>query len=47
VQVAMLARFLRDPVGRARWMSALGVNFYVAGMMVSAFAVRALAGGTL
>jgi chlorophyll synthase len=45
VQAAMLARFVRQPRERALWMSALGVNFYVAGMMVSAFAVRALAGG--
>jgi chlorophyll synthase len=45
VQVAMLGRFVRRPRERALWMSALGVNFYVAGMMVSAFAVRALAGG--
>ncbi len=45
VQVVMLARFVRQPRERALWMSALGVNFYVAGMMVSAFAVRALAAG--
>jgi chlorophyll synthase len=45
VQVAMLARFVRRPQERALWMSALGVNFYVAGMMVSAFAVRSLAAG--
>jgi chlorophyll synthase len=45
VQAGMLVRFVRDPCARALWMSALGVNFFVAGMMVSAFAVRSLAGG--
>jgi chlorophyll synthase len=45
VQAGMLVRFVRDPSARALWMSALGVNFFVAGMMVSAFAVRSLAGG--
>ena len=43
VQAALMVRFLRDPVGRATWLSALGVQFYVAGMMISAFAVRELA----
>ena len=42
VQAAMMARFVRAPVARATWLSALGVNFYVAGMMISAFAVRGL-----
>jgi chlorophyll synthase len=44
VQLAMMARFLRAPVGKALWLSAFGVNFYVAGMMVSAFAIRSLPG---
>jgi chlorophyll synthase len=43
VQVAMMARFLRDPIGRALWLSALGVSVYVTGMMVSAFAIRGMA----
>jgi len=44
VQVAMMVRFLGDPDGRALWMSAVGVPFYVSGMMVSAFAVRGMVG---
>jgi chlorophyll/bacteriochlorophyll a synthase len=39
VQVALMVRFLTDPLGRATWYSALGVSVYVTGMMVSAFAV--------
>ncbi|TVQ90192.1 MAG: chlorophyll synthase ChlG [Chromatiaceae bacterium] len=42
VQMVMMVRFLEDPVGRALWLSALGVTVYVSGMMVSAFALRAL-----
>jgi chlorophyll synthase len=40
----MMARFLRDPVERALWLSAFGVMVYVTGMMISAFAVRGLGG---
>ncbi len=32
--------FLRDPVGRATWYNGLGVGLFVAGMMVTALAVR-------
>lgn len=39
VQIALMVRFLMDPVGRATWFSALGVSVYVTGMMVSAFAL--------
>ena len=39
----LMLRFLRDPAGKALWYSAFGVPLFVAGMMVSAFAVRALA----
>jgi chlorophyll/bacteriochlorophyll a synthase len=42
VQAALMVRFLRDPVANAIWYSALGVTVYVAGMMVSAFALRSL-----
>jgi chlorophyll synthase len=42
-QALLMARFLPDPVKRATWYSALGVNFYVIGMLLSAFAVRGLA----
>lgn len=45
VQLLMMRRFLADPVGRALWYSGFGVPLYVSGMMVSAFALRALAGG--
>jgi len=43
VQVAMMARFLRDPINRALWLSAFGVMVYVTGMMISAWALRGLA----
>ncbi|MEI6738938.1 MAG: chlorophyll synthase ChlG [Gemmatimonadaceae bacterium] len=42
VQAVMMRRFLQAPRERALWLSALGVPFYVSGMMVSAFAMRAL-----
>lgn len=42
-QALLMWRFLADPVPRAIWYSALGVNFYVTGMLISAFAVRGLA----
>ncbi len=41
VQAAMMNRFLKAPVERALWLSAAGVPFYVSGMMIAAFAVRA------
>jgi chlorophyll synthase len=40
VQALMMRRFLAAPRERALWLSALGVPFYVSGMMISAFAVR-------
>ena len=42
VQLAMMTRFLADPVKRALWYSGLGVTLYVSGMMVSAFALRGI-----
>jgi chlorophyll synthase len=42
VQLLMMLRFLQQPSERALWFSALGVNFFVLGMLVSAFAVRGL-----
>jgi len=42
VQAAMMWRFLGAPRERALWLSALGVPFYVSGMMVTAFALRSL-----
>ena len=41
-QVALMARFLTDPVRFATWYSALGVSLYVSGMLASAIAVRGL-----
>ena len=45
-QGLMMARFLADVRGRALWYSGFGVPLFVAGMMVSAFALRAVTGGT-
>jgi chlorophyll synthase len=42
VQLALMARFLPRPSERALWYSALGINFFVLGMLVSAFAVRGI-----
>jgi chlorophyll synthase len=43
-QMALMQRFLFDPIARATWYSGLGVTLYVSGMMVSAFALRGLMG---
>jgi chlorophyll synthase len=40
-QLAMMRRFLVDPVARATWYSAAGVGLYVTGMMVAAVALGA------
>jgi chlorophyll synthase len=37
-----MRRFLQAPRERALWYSALGINFFVLGMLVSAFALRGL-----
>jgi chlorophyll/bacteriochlorophyll a synthase len=42
VQAILMARFVKDPIKRATWYSAIGINFFVSGMLVSAFAVRSL-----
>jgi chlorophyll/bacteriochlorophyll a synthase len=41
LQIAMMPRLLSDPRRWATWYSGLGVTLYVAGMLVSAFAIRA------
>jgi chlorophyll synthase len=41
-QVLLMKRMLRDPLKLAPWYNATGVSLYVLGMLVSAFAVRAL-----
>jgi len=45
VQLVMMRKFLKAPIDKALWYSGFGVPVYVSGMMVSAFAVRALAIG--
>jgi len=44
IQALLMVRFVRQPVERAVWYSGLGVTLYVAGMMVSAFAIRGVTG---
>lgn len=44
-QVPLMLRFAADPVRRALWLSAVGVPFFVIGMLGSALGVRSLAGG--
>jgi chlorophyll synthase len=41
-QLAAMRRLMRDPKGLAPWYNGVGVTLYVAGMMISAFAVRTL-----
>jgi chlorophyll synthase len=43
-QILMMKRFLADVRGRALWYSGFGVPLFVAGMMVSAFALRVSTG---
>jgi chlorophyll/bacteriochlorophyll a synthase len=43
-QGLMMRRFLSDPVRHALWYSGFGVPLFVSGMMVSAFALRAMVG---
>jgi len=44
MQLQMMRRFLADPRAQALWYSGFGVPVFVAGMMVSAFALRSLQG---
>jgi chlorophyll synthase len=43
IQVGLMARFLAAPTERALFLSAVGVPFYVSGMMIAAVALRSLA----
>jgi len=43
-QIPLMTRFMKDPVKQALGLSALGVPLLVAGMMVSAFALRHASG---
>ena len=40
LQALLMKRFMKDPTARALWYSGFGVPLFVAGMMVSAFALR-------
>ncbi|WP_306119737.1 MULTISPECIES: chlorophyll synthase ChlG [unclassified Roseitalea] len=42
VQIACMTRFVREPRRLAVWYSAIGVGLYVTGMMITAFALRAI-----
>ena len=44
-QFALMVRLLQNPREKAPWYNATGTTLYVLGMLVSAFAVRALVGG--
>jgi chlorophyll/bacteriochlorophyll a synthase len=44
IQIALMLRFLARPRERALWYSALGVNFFVLGMLAAAFGLRGAAG---
>jgi chlorophyll synthase len=46
-QLLLMRRFLADPVARATAYSAQGVTLYVLGMLVSAFALRAVSQGAV
>ncbi len=41
-QLALMVRFLADPRARAPWYNATGTSLYVLGMLVTAFALRAV-----
>jgi chlorophyll synthase len=46
-QLPLMIRFVRSPVEKALSVSAFGVPLFVSGMMVSAWALRALEGEAL
>jgi chlorophyll/bacteriochlorophyll a synthase len=45
VQVALLPKLLADPRARAPWYNGTGVTLYVLGMLIAAFALRAVGTG--
>ena len=45
-QFLLMIKLLQQPREKAPWYNATGTTLYVLGMLVSAFAVRALVGGT-
>ncbi|MBB5759411.1 chlorophyll synthase [Methylorubrum rhodinum] len=44
-QLALMARFLKEPRARAAWYNGTGTTLYVVGMLVAAFALRPLVQG--
>jgi chlorophyll synthase len=46
IQLGLMARFLAQPRERALWYSALGVNFFVLGMLAAAFGLRSAGAGS-
>lgn len=42
VQLAAMRVLLRDPLGKAQWYQGMGILFYISGMMIAAFALRAM-----
>ena len=44
-QALLMARFLRDPIGKALFYSGFGVPLFVSGMMAAAIAIRSLPAG--
>ena len=42
VQLVLMARFLKDPVKNALFLSAFGVTLYVSGMMAAAIGIRSI-----
>jgi chlorophyll/bacteriochlorophyll a synthase len=40
IQASLMLRFVKSPIERATWYSAIGINFFVLGMLLSAFALR-------
>ncbi|MCP1675822.1 chlorophyll synthase [Natronocella acetinitrilica] len=45
-QFVLMRRFLRDPAKFAPWYNATGTTLYVLGMLISAFALAGIVGGT-
>lgn len=46
-QLALMARFLKEPRARAAWYNGTGTTLYVLGMLAAAFALRPLVQGAL
>ncbi len=46
-QAGIMRWFVQEPIKRALYLSAFGVPFYVSGMMITAFALRAIVSGAL